>query len=302
MQSPEQAVFQKIKEDFYIDNMRLDHGTSMPYFHYHDAYELFCLKEGRKIYVIDDEDLDMSGGDLLIIRPGEKHRSVSPDSKPQYRLIMHFRESSFSRFGDVIGKVLAPEKLPRLLRIPTDKLVTMENLFERISTFDAGDISDPVRHAEIECLMFDLVCRIRDIAARDSRKKTAGSRAVESAKRIIDSNHSTDISLGSVAETVYVSPNHLSALFHRYTGMTFSQYLSDARIRHAVRLLKSTELSVSEISAKCGFTNPNYMGDVFRSAVGVSPTVYRKLSRSGDDIKFRKPDKFPPDFQGYNKE
>ena len=83
--------------------------------------------------------------------------------------------------------------------------------------------------------------------------------------------------------------------------MTFSQYLSDARIRHAVRLLKSTELSVSEISAKCGFTNPNYMGDVFRSAVGVSPTVYRKLSRSGDDIKFRKPDKFPPDFQGYNK-
>ncbi len=53
--------------------------------------------------------------------------------------------------------------------------------------------------------------------------------------------------------------------------MTFSQYLSDARIRHAVRLLKGTELSVSEISAKCGFTNPNYMGDVFRSAVGVSP-------------------------------
>ena len=189
MQSPEQAVYQRIAEDFYIDNMRLDHGTSMPYFHYHDAYELFYLKEGRKIYIIDDEDLDVSGGDLLIIRPGEKHRSVSPDNKPQYRLIMHFKESSFVRFRDVIGEVLIPEKLPRLLKIPSKKIATMEDLFGRISTFDAKDVKNLVRHAEIECVMFDLICRIRDISASFSKKKTSGNRTVESAVRYIDQNH-----------------------------------------------------------------------------------------------------------------
>ncbi len=43
-----------------------------------------------------------------------------------------------------------------------------------------------------------------------------------------------------------------------------------------MELLLNTEKTVTEISDLCGFHDPNYFGDAFRRATGLSPRDYRK--------------------------
>ena len=90
--------------DFYIDNMELDHGTSMPYFHYHDLYELFYVRRGHKRYIINGISYDLSAHEFALISPRDVHRSVSLDNLPQSRLILYFSREYFVRWQDIIER------------------------------------------------------------------------------------------------------------------------------------------------------------------------------------------------------
>ena len=63
------------------------------------------------------------------------------------------------------------------------------------------------------------------------------------------------------------------------TGITIVQYLTVVRIRQAARLLRETDLAVTEISDRCGFGDVTYFEKVFRRLRGMTPRQYRSNSR-----------------------
>ena len=85
-------------------------------------------------------------------------------------------------------------------------------------------------------------------------------------------------SLSTVAMHLNVSREHLSRLFKRTVGISFSEYQTNIKLRHAVEYLKNTEFSIQKISELSGFSNSNYMCDVFKKCYGISPTQYRKTN------------------------
>ncbi|MBE6022486.1 MAG: helix-turn-helix transcriptional regulator [Cellulosilyticum sp.] len=85
-------------------------------------------------------------------------------------------------------------------------------------------------------------------------------------------------SLKEVATHISISPEYLSRLFKQTLGTSYSDYQNRIRLRHAYRLLEQTSLSIGEIAEQAGFSNGNYMCDVMKRYIGISPTAYRKLS------------------------
>jgi AraC-like DNA-binding protein/quercetin dioxygenase-like cupin family protein len=99
---------------------------------------------------------------------------------------------------------------------------------------------------------------------------------VERINRYIGMNFSQDVSLGVLAETFYVSPNYLSAIFNERNGLSLKDYVNRLRIDRAKELLRDTDLKVSEISRKVGYSQLSYFGSVFRKLEGCTPKEYRK--------------------------
>lgn len=93
----------------------------------------------------------------------------------------------------------------------------------------------------------------------------------------IDEHYSEDISLMDAASYVGFSKFHFTRLFHEYTGTTFYDYLLRRRIRAAQKML-GTDLSVTEISYRCGFHNLTSFSRSFRSITGISPSAYRSYA------------------------
>lgn len=108
-------------------------------------------------------------------------------------------------------------------------------------------------------------------------QQMSGNRAEIRISELYIREHYMDaISLSDVASIVNYNPIYFSMTFKRETGIGFSDYLTQVRIREARKLLKDVSLTVSDVAARCGFENAKYFSQVFRKNVGITPTEYRK--------------------------
>lgn len=100
-------------------------------------------------------------------------------------------------------------------------------------------------------------------------------------KRRIHENLADDLTVASLAEEFYVTPNYLSRLFKRVTGEGCNEYIVRKRIEQAKSLLAATTLKVGEISVMVGYRDMNYFSLAFKKHTGVSPVKYREQIQNG---------------------
>jgi two-component system response regulator YesN len=87
-------------------------------------------------------------------------------------------------------------------------------------------------------------------------------------------NFNADASVSDAASIVGVSPNYLSALFHRRMGSTISDYLAKLRIEEAARLLHEG-YSVTEAAQAVGYSDSRHFAKKFKAVLGCLPSDRR---------------------------
>lgn len=92
----------------------------------------------------------------------------------------------------------------------------------------------------------------------------------------IEKYYMEEISMERIAQKFYFSPSYFSIFFKNKTGVSFSQYLTELRVKNACRLLIDTNDKVNDICVKIGYNDPGYFGKVFKRKIGCSPEEYRK--------------------------
>lgn len=102
---------------------------------------------------------------------------------------------------------------------------------------------------------------------------------VERAVGYIDKNYQRDISLDNVAAYADISPYYLSHLMKQEINRSFVEYLTDVRMKQAMRLAGETALPIKTIAEKCGYSNETYFCKVFKAQVGKTIGVYRRNLR-----------------------
>ena len=85
--------------------------------------------------------------------------------------------------------------------------------------------------------------------------------------------------LDSIAKKFFVSPNYLSALIHKETGITYRQHVLNAKMKVAKQMLDDTRMSVEDIAYAINYENYISFYNVFKKIEGMSPTEYRFRKR-----------------------
>lgn len=134
----------------------------------------------------------------------------------------------------------------------------------------------PARGDEAAMLSETLV-QAADPSFRSAGKST-GSLLVDLVIATVKRNPSLPHNVASIAHAARITPNHLSALFHRLTGKTFREFLTRERIVCACDLLRDPRLSVAEVARRSGFEDPAYFSRRFRLVTGHTPTEWRNGS------------------------
>lgn len=78
--------------------------------------------------------------------------------------------------------------------------------------------------------------------------------------------------LDAAAAFMNMNPTYFSTLFHKLTGMTFSQYMNYVKVERALELLtEHRDLSMTEISIRCGFETIRNFNRIFKKYTGYAP-------------------------------
>ena len=105
---------------------------------------------------------------------------------------------------------------------------------------------------------------------------------VRLAKAYIQQHLNEAISLEAVAHAVGVSSFHFCKVFKRATGMTFTDYLSRARVEKAKKLLMRPSNRITEVAYEVGFQSLSHFNRSFRRVASESPTEFRARMRNGN--------------------
>lgn len=92
----------------------------------------------------------------------------------------------------------------------------------------------------------------------------------------ISENYMSDIGINIIANNLNLSPNYLSALFHKTTNVKFIDYLTEIRILKSKELLANTNLSIQKISEKVGYHSTRHFTKLFIKYVHSYPSEYKK--------------------------
>lgn len=118
------------------------------------------------------------------------------------------------------------------------------------------------------------------VRVRQKQEKPRSSSHVERAKDYVRKHYREKIYLDQVAESIGISPTHLSKIFKRETGQCLQDYINEERVFRAANLLMYSDLSLMEIAEYVHFPSQSYFGKIFKQFKKVSPRVFRDQYRA----------------------
>jgi two-component system response regulator YesN len=113
---------------------------------------------------------------------------------------------------------------------------------------------------------------------RIMRRIVQNARLLKAAE-YIDKNLSRRISRRDIALRINMSESYIGEYFKTNSGVSLSAYIKTARLKKAQRLLRTTFLSIKEISYAVGFKYEPNFDRAFKRRFGVSPLAYRRHSQ-----------------------
>ena len=92
----------------------------------------------------------------------------------------------------------------------------------------------------------------------------------------IQAHFSDDLTIDAIAGSAGISRSECFRCFKRAISKKPIEYLTEFRIERAADMLLNTDMSITDICFRCGFSSPSYFGKVFRGITGLSPRSYRQ--------------------------
>lgn len=160
--------------------------------------------------------------------------------------------------------------------------ITLENVreFEHEKDLNAVNImlkSRDMRFGTLDELKNHILSVIKKITdSVNANRQLRNGNLIRNAKDFIIRNIGSDISLITVSNNLYISPNYLSFLFKEEAGENFKDYILRAKMEKAMKLLKDTDYNLNRIADEIGYSDGRYFSHIFKKYSGVSPEDWRE--------------------------
>lgn len=126
---------------------------------------------------------------------------------------------------------------------------------------------------EVSCTFYLLLTNI--LIAQSKTRST--SEDIEKIVSYIQANYMKNLTIENLSHIFGISRTHMTRCFKEYTGFAPHQYITQIRIYNAKYLLKTTNLSIDDISRQTGFSDSVYFIQVFKKMEGMTPSKFRKI-------------------------
>lgn len=274
-------TYQKQIGDGQIHMMHIRPGEDR--MHRHAFFELVYIVSGTATHHLGDETTPLRAGDYFIIDTGSVHC---------YRDTKDFEIVNCLFLPEYVDRALACcPSLSSLLSnqvlrfgVPVD-ICTADKTFhdsdgtvrQIIKAMEREFAAQQTGYMELmRCHLTQiLVCAVR-ASEEDERARTFHP-ATAAMVDYLQQHYAEPLSLENLSRRLCYTPQYLSSLFHRDTGMSLQLFLQRLRIEEACRLLKNQQLRITDIAQAVGYSDAKHFSRVFQQHKGMSPKEFKAM-------------------------
>lgn len=232
----------------------------------YDSYVIEYTVAGEGVLEVDGQKYDIHAGDTYFLYKRKGHR-------------YYCKNNSWTKLWVVISGEVAEALFHAYLKSRPNVL----HGFEIGKSMEAIIALAGNKTLSYEEMVDEIIVKVHEIliSAKAFSEKEARSACVlsKSMKNYIDENLNKALKLEELSRIFNYSRNHLINVFREEYGITPYAYYEKQRMLMAGALLKNTSISVSDISGKLGFENPQCFSKRFKAYFKIAPTLFRHQYR-----------------------
>lgn len=250
--------------------------------HFHQEVELVYVMEGElRLYVMERE-YHLKRGDICVINSNEEHRIETQGEITTAHLFITYSlirsvyngVSSFFFCNSTSEDDERYEKLRELL----NQLLKRKMFCEKEAEEEQHEYEYlSVFYKVLGYLTSNFIKKAKTDAGMSMQQKSQ-MRTLQINEYIMN-NYNQPISLKSLADTLYLSEGYLSRYFKKIYNMSFSAYLRQVRLSHAMSELLYTDKAILQIALDNGFSSISFFNKVFKEEYGKSPSHIRNSAK-----------------------
>lgn len=246
--------------------------------HWHDDIELIAVLSGEMQYNVNGESVVLKEKEGIIVNARQLHFGFSEKQKECNFIcillhplmlcttsayerdfvlpVLHNRNAAFVRLNkEIIWQKEILEDIERMYSIKNEK-------------------SAPIK---VQTLFLNIWIRLYENITHENHPEmqNADFSIIKNMIGFIQQNYAVKVSLADIAASGAVGQSKCCKLFAKYISQTPNMYLTQYRLDKSTKLLKNTDMTVTEISYAVGFNGNSYYAETFRKWYGKSPTEYR---------------------------
>lgn len=244
----------------------LDEHRNRIALHWHERLEIIHVIEGEGMIDIDFQEYHIHAQDLVIVPPSALHSVRGYNHQ-----LITSQTVVFTLDCLPIHKTYEPVIHPGM---PGYKeMLLLMNFIFQISA-ERPEKTELLFQGYLTAL-YGLL-KFHNYERLVTNCSAASSQHIKDVIYYIHTHYQEKISIDTLAETAGYSKYYFVRYFSRYVGCTCSQYIQSIRLEKAKKMLKSTNLSISDISESTGFESVSYFIKIFRKQEGETPLQYRR--------------------------
>lgn len=254
--------------------------------HTHEFVEMMYVVHGEITHVIDQKEITLGEGDVLIMNRYVKHEVKEcreNDLALNFLFLPDFFDEVVKLSASCKNKfilhflinILKDDKHPYYMVFETKGNVAVENLLEILSLpyiIEGYELSE----AQIlTALIFKYLADDYNLV----QNKYSGKIIDEQIISYINNNYQY-ASLEDLSRQLLKPAATLSRHIKKTTGCNFCELVKRKRFHKAASLLAKTDMSVNEIMHSVGYENSSYFYNEFKKRYTLSPTEYRRKKQN----------------------
>ncbi len=265
-----------------------------------DEYILYVMKEGE-MYLREGEDAYvLKAGDVFLLEPDIIHEGYESASCEYW--YAHFKHPSMhivnkapqACLKDLMDKRMTclmsnnlldelvtdgitylPKKISCSEGLFTSELGVIEDIYDQRQAF-YKEMSSTRFHGFLMLLSHEfLTTHLEDLGFGKIRKSEV---VAEQILNHLNHNYMKKISSADLEELFEMNFDHINRVYRKLTGFTIFQHLRTIRMNNAMHLIKTSNLSFSEVGYLVGIEDRYYFSRLFHRHTHMTPTEYYDIT------------------------
>ncbi|MBQ2968634.1 MAG: helix-turn-helix transcriptional regulator [Clostridia bacterium] len=250
-----------------IEKTTLDEDFAM---HWHEHFEIEFIIGGLGKGKINGVEYNLTPGDIYILSTTDFHDLYNKEN-PLTLYTLNFEQNALEY--ELSEKILSNKSGNLFFHLESSEYQWMKTIFDMI--YQELTVETEIRKKCAQNLLNAVVYFLLQHTKLSDENVNTEKTHISLAIAYLELNFRKEITLDEVADYVGLNKNYLCSLFHKETGKKMVRYLNDLRLHYSRKLLRSTYLSVSEVSSHCGFKTLSTYLHEFKSKYNETPQQYR---------------------------